>query len=153
METQKTSEVLNTLIEINNDRIEAYETASTETKEVDLKLLFSQFIQTSNHCKSELVKEVHHLGYAILEGTRLSGKFFRVWMDVKAALTGNNTKLILDSCEYGEDMALTAYDDVLKNSVDFITPHQQSFILAQKILLQADHDRLKNLRDALEENE
>ena len=74
-------------------------------------------------------------------------------MDVKAALTGNNTKLILDSCEYGEDMALAAYDDALKNKVDFITPHQQSFLLAQKILLQADHERLKNLRDALEDKE
>jgi hypothetical protein len=32
--------VLNTLIIINNDRIEGYETAAKETEEQDLKVLF-----------------------------------------------------------------------------------------------------------------
>jgi hypothetical protein len=29
------------------------------------------------------------------EGTRITGKFFRVWMDVKAALTNKDRKAIL----------------------------------------------------------
>jgi hypothetical protein len=45
--------VLNTLIEINNDRIEWYETASKETKEQDLKTLFAQLSQTIQKCKNE----------------------------------------------------------------------------------------------------
>jgi hypothetical protein len=42
MEKEKTIEVLNTLITINNDRIEGYDTAAKETDEYDLKNLFSQ---------------------------------------------------------------------------------------------------------------
>ncbi len=47
----KAIEVLNSLITINNDRIEGYETASKETEEHDLKTLFAQFISTSRKCK------------------------------------------------------------------------------------------------------
>ena len=36
MENEKTIEALNTLITINNDRIEGYETAAKETEEQDL---------------------------------------------------------------------------------------------------------------------
>uniref|UniRef100_UPI0025C47882 YtxH domain-containing protein n=1 Tax=Marinilabilia sp. TaxID=2021252 RepID=UPI0025C47882 len=51
---EKAIEVLNSLITINNDRIEGYETASNETEEPDLKNLFAQFISTSQKCKKEL---------------------------------------------------------------------------------------------------
>ena len=88
MEKEKTIEVLNTLITINNDRIEGYDTATKETDEQDLKTLFAEFTATSQKCKQELVTEVTKLGGKIAEGTMTSGKFFRVWMDVKAALTG-----------------------------------------------------------------
>ena len=53
MENETTIAVLNTLITINNDRIEGYETASKETEEQDLKTLFAQFSSTSQKCKHE----------------------------------------------------------------------------------------------------
>ena len=86
MEKEKTIEVLNKLITINNDRIEGYETASKETEEQDLKTLFAHFTAASQKCKQELADEVSKLGGTAAEGTLTIGKFFRVWMDVKAAL-------------------------------------------------------------------
>ena len=117
MENEKAIEVINSLITINNDRIEGYETASKETDEPDLKSLFAQFISTSQNCKQELVQEVNRLGGEEAEGTKASGKFFRVWMDVKSALTGKDHKAILNSCEYGEDQALDTYDEALENDL------------------------------------
>ena len=142
MGIEKTIEVLNSLIIINNDRIEGYETASTETEELDLRTLFAQFISTSQICKIELVLEVSTLGGEVAEGTTTSGKFFRVWMDVKAALTGKDRKAILDSCEYGEVKALDIYDDVLENNLEHLSVQQQIMIIAQKSLLKADHDHV-----------
>ena len=49
MENEKTIAVLNTLITINNDRIEGYETASKETEEQDLKALFAHFTATPSY--------------------------------------------------------------------------------------------------------
>ncbi|KOY84555.1 hypothetical protein AD998_20395 [bacterium 336/3] len=149
MEKEKTIEVLNTLITINNDRIEGYETATKETEEQDLKTLFAQFSATSLKCKTELKIEVSKLGGTSAEGTTTSGKFFRVWMDVKAALTGKDRKAILNSCEYGEDMAKDTYEKALKNDAENLSAEQQTMIKEQHTLLVADHDRVKSMRDAL----
>ncbi len=149
MENEKTIGVLNTLITINNDRIEGYETASKETEEQDLKTLFAQFSATSQKCKQELKSEVTKLGGEPAEGTMVSGKFFRVWMDVKAALTGKDRKAILNSCEYGEDMAKDTYEKALENDLENLNADQQAMIKAQHTLLVADHDKVKMMRDTL----
>jgi uncharacterized protein (TIGR02284 family) len=151
MENQKSIDALNSLIEINNDRIEGYETASKETDESDLKTLFAQLAQTSYECKEELVDEVNELGGKPIEGTKVSGKFFRVWMDVKAALTGKDRKAILNSCEYGEDVAVNAYNKVLEDDVKNLTPDQLVIVQEQYTLIKADHDKIKTLRDSLVE--
>jgi uncharacterized protein (TIGR02284 family) len=151
MNNEKTIEVLNTLITINNDRIEGYETASEETDEQDLKTLFAQFSQTSQKCKQALVSEVNKLGGTASEGTRTTGKFFRVWMDVKAALTGKDRKAILDSCEYGEDAAVDTYEKALKDDLEHLNAEQQTMINTQHALIKADHDKVKSMRDSLVE--
>ena len=48
--------------------------------------MFAQLSSTSQKCKHELTNEVSRLGGTAAEGTLTIGKFFRVWMDVKAAL-------------------------------------------------------------------
>ena len=101
MENTKIIDALNTLLIINNDRIEGYVTASSETDQTDLREMFYQFEQTSLLCKSELVAEIHRLDGTVDEGTRTTGKFFRIWMEVKAALTGGDRQAILSSCDYG----------------------------------------------------
>ena len=151
MKSEKTIEVLNTLITINNDRIEGYETAAKETDEKDLKSIFSELKQTSLHCNKELTAQVTKLGGTAAEGTMVSGKFFRVWMDVKAAISGKDRKVILDSCEYGEDMAKGTYEKALKNDAVHLSPDQQIMIKAQHKLLVADHNKVKSMRDALVE--
>lgn len=149
MNTEKTMDALNTLIVINNDRIEGYETASKETDEQDLKKLFSGFAQTSHKCKQELISQVTGLGGEPAEGTRMSGKIYRIWMDAKAAVTGKDRKAILDSCEYGEDIAVETYDEVLKDhKADLSSDHLRMFT-AQRERIIADHDKVKHMSDAL----
>ena len=149
MDNNNSIKVLNALIEINNDRIEGYETASKETEEEDLKVLFTQFEQTSRHCRAALVNEVQKLGGTATEGTTTSGKFFRVWMDIKSTLTGKDRKAILNSCEYGEDQALETYNDPLTSDLENLTAEQQTIIQAQYVLIKADHDKVKVLRNMM----
>jgi len=149
MEKEKTIDVLNSLITINNDRIEGYETASKETNEQDLKSLFAQLTRTSLKCKQELVHEVTKLGGTATEGTKTTGKFFRVWMDVKAALTGNNRKVILDSCEFGESKAVETYEDVLKNDSEHLSSEQQRMISTQLESIKADQQTVISMHEEL----
>jgi uncharacterized protein (TIGR02284 family) len=149
MDIEKTIEALNTLIVSNNDRIEGYKTANEEIKETDLKMLFSDLMQTSVDCRRELVAEVTKLGGTPDEGTKIIGKFFRVWMDVKAAFTGNDRETILDSCEEGEDMTLEMYQKILDQEDQNINWKERDLLKKQHSLLKLDHDKVKKLRDAI----
>ena len=151
MEDKKSIDVLNKLIEINNDRIEGYETASKETDETELKTLFTQLAQTSQECNGELIDEVTQLGGDPVEGTKTSGKFFRAWMDVKSALTGKDRKAILNSCEYGEDVAVNTYKKVLQDNTYDLSEDQLAMVEEQYGMIKADHDMVKSLRDSLVE--
>ncbi len=147
MEINKATSALNTLIEINNDRVAGYKTATDETKDTDLRMLFGELTQTSQENLSELRAEVKRLGGEPEEGTMLSGKIYRMWMDAKAALTGGDRGSILSSCEYGEDVALEAYDKVMETATDELTNDQLDMIRRQYTKLRQDHDRVKELRD------
>ena len=148
METNdKTISLLNDLIQINNDRIEGYEKAAKETTEPELKSLFNHMAQESQKNKNELIAEVTGLGGVPAEGTTASGKVYRAWMDIKAALAGRDRKAILASCEFGEDAALEAYRDVLK-SEQFANKSREIVILQQNHLQQS-HDKIKLLRDTV----
>ena len=148
MENEKRIDVLNQLIEINNDRVEGYETASKETDAADLKSLFTDLQSTSHNNLTALRSEVNRMGGTPEEGTRVTGKFFRAWMDVKAALTGNDRQTILNSCEFGEDKALETYENVLADDASVLSSEQLAIVREQQSKLRADHDRVKALRDA-----
>jgi uncharacterized protein (TIGR02284 family) len=149
MDNEKKIDVLNSLIVINNDRIEGYKTAEAEAKETDLKMLFSDLMETSVNNRKELIEEVNSLGGTPDEGTRTTGKFFRVWMDVKAAFTGNDRKTILDSCEYGEDVILETYKKTLIQEHQETNSSEQNMFNKHYELLKRDHDKVKQLRDAI----
>ena len=142
----KSTEVLTSLLTINNDRIKGYETALDETKDADLKSLFTQFIQTSQTAKKELETELVKLGEDPDDGTRLDGKIYRAWMDVKSAVTGNDRTAILSSCEYGEDVALNSYKDALEQ--EHLDGMYRPMIESQKTMIKMEHDRVKSLRDS-----
>lgn len=150
MDKEEMIDGLNNLIEINNDRIEGYEKASKETDDTDLTSLFTACIRTSEKCRLELIDEVLFLGGTPAEGTKVSGKFFRAWMDVKAALTGRDRKTVLDSCEYGEDVAVDSYDKVINDFGDVslsTSSTLKSLLMKHRNLIKADHDRIRSLRD------
>lgn len=149
MGQKKTIDALNKLVEINNDRIEGYETALKEIHEPELKSIFSQFVQTSLRCNQELKGELDKLGGYPTESTKIIGKFFRVWMDLKTALANNERKAILSSCEYGEDHALNIYEKVLAEDMVHLSLAQQKMISNQYSLIKSDHNKIKALREVL----
>lgn len=149
MNKEKTIDALNTLVVINNDRIEGYDTASENTEENELNSLFSQFAQTSKKCRNELINEIGKLGGKAADGTNASGKFFRAWMDVKSALTGKDRKAILNSCEQGEERAVETYKTVFEDKSEHLTAKQQMMIKGQFGLIINDQDKIRSMQNAL----
>ncbi|HEX8515466.1 MAG TPA: PA2169 family four-helix-bundle protein [Bacteroidia bacterium] len=141
-----TVSLINDLIIINHDRIEGYERAAKETEDPQLKSLFTSMADESRQFKNELVREVVNQGGSPAEGTTTSGKVYRAWMDIKAALTGRDRKAIIASCEFGEDAALETYNDVLKSNE--LAMECRSIVTRQRSTLQQSHDKIKLLRDS-----
>ncbi|MES2747087.1 MAG: PA2169 family four-helix-bundle protein [Bacteroidota bacterium] len=149
MSISKAIDAFNSLIVINNDRIKGYRTASREIEEPELKQFFVDLSETSVTCRNELIDKVESLGGVVDEGTRTSGKFFRAWMEIKSALTGNDINTIVKLCEYGENVALDAYKDVLIQEVHEIVSTEQNLLNKQYALLKGDYEKLKLIRNVL----
>ncbi len=144
---EKSAEILNDLVQINNDRIVGYGKAMEELKEQDgdLKTNFLDMIDKSRSYKMALSTELNVLGSETDTDTTTSGKIYRAWMDIKATFTGHDRKAILASCEFGEDAAQNAYKMALED--DDLTGHLRSVVSEQKHSLKLAHDQIKALRD------
>lgn len=150
METiEKSVEVLNDLIEINNDRTAGFEKAikDLEADDLDLKAVFESAASESRRYSAELVQAVSQIGGEAETGTSGSGTLHRAWIDVKATFTGHTRKSILEECERGEDAIKKAYRDAL-SSDSGLTSELTSIISRQQEGIQASHDRIKALRDS-----
>ncbi|MEO7983098.1 MAG: PA2169 family four-helix-bundle protein, partial [Bacteroidota bacterium] len=144
---EKTAEILNDLIEINHDRVNGYTKAAKETaaEDADLRSLFMEMADDSRLYAVELKKFVQRTGEAPAEGTTVRGKIYRVWMDIKAAVSGQSRKAILASCEFGEDAAQKAYNAALEE--EELSPRIREVITDQQSELKRAHDRIKRMRD------
>lgn len=148
METtnEKIINQLNDLIRISNDRIAGYEKAEKETNDPELRPLFRELGAHSLAHRNELANEVRALGGTPAEGTTASGKVFRAWMDIKAALAGKDRKAIISSCETGEDAALETYTEALESGTP-LPEKVRAMVLKQKQDIQRDHDRIRSMRE------
>lgn len=145
MQLRKSLSILNKLIGINQDRIQAYEAAVQETEEAELKMLFLNFSFSSKKCTEELAGAIKYLNETPEEHTASADNFFRVWSDVKAALNCKDRRAILNFCEYGENNMLQTYNDILTKDVDFLTIEQHKMLYKQYVLIKGDHDKVKLL--------
>ena len=138
---------LNDLVKINNDRIEGYKKASEEAKgNPSLKIMFHEKATDSQKFVSALKNHIYKIGGETAKDTTIAGKVFRSWMDVKNTFKPSDKTTILDSCEFGEDAALKAYDMVLKSDAE-LDAELRKTIISQQESIKASHDRIKLQRD------
>ncbi|MEP6845044.1 MAG: PA2169 family four-helix-bundle protein [Panacibacter sp.] len=141
-------EVLNDLIKINNDRIEGYEKAIENAAQIidkGLQTVFSKMKSESIRFTAELHNRVLQLGGEPQDGTTVSGKLHRAWMDVKATFTGKDRTSLLEACEFGEDAAQKAYNAALET--EGLPEDIRDLIAKQKQELRTSHDEIKAMRD------
>ena len=142
---------LRDLIKTNNDRTVGYQKAIKNTEDADLKSVFQRMAEQSTSNCSELENQIGFMGDKTVEdNTTLSGKFYHAWMDVKSVFSGNSRHSILSDCEYGEDTALKAYNEVLdEKSLDWtISSEVIQLIQKQRAGIMKAHNEIKALRDS-----
>lgn len=146
---KKVIETLNDLIRVNFDRTEGYNKAAEEIKdsfEAEIKSVFYSMAEESRRYTSSLSEEVVRLGGTAANDTSAAGDVYRAWMDFKVAFSGSDVLAALQSCEYGEDVALRTYKKAIEEDAEW-PAETINFIAAQRATLKMSHDRIKSYRD------
>lgn len=73
-------------------------------------------------------------------------------MDLKAAVTGSDRKAILESCEYGEKVAIDAYQNVLEEDMEEVTYEQRAMLNSHLSLLKADYEKVMSMQELAQRN-
>jgi len=146
--TEKTIDVLNDLVKINNDRVAGFEKASENLEEDNnsLRPLFNKLAGESRDNAAQLAEKARQFNGEAADGPSISGSLHRAWLDVKSTFTGNDLQSILDECERGEDAIKAAYRAVLEDSNEL--PYEVvQLIQNQQQGITEGHDLIRSLRD------
>jgi uncharacterized protein (TIGR02284 family) len=128
-------EGLNHLIIIANDGKEGYAQAADIVSQPMLKAIFSKYAIERAGFAAELSALVVAAGTEPETGTGPLGALHRVWVDIKSSLATNNDEAALRECIRGDETAVSAYENVLKEHA--FTQGQES-ILARHLKLTSD---------------
>ena len=146
MDNDKAISTLNDLIETCRDGQNGFKEAAENIKDADLKSFFNQVSLERAQLVGELQQEVRVLGGDPENSGSTAAALHRTWIDIKGKLTGKDDKAILNECERGEDSAVKAYQDALKEPN--LPTNLRTLIERQFTNVKQTHDRIKQMRDA-----
>ncbi len=140
--------VTTNLIEVLEDGAKGFASAADRLKETDrpdLAVKFAEFSTQRAQFSAELEKMAAAYGDDIEEDGSIKATVHRAWMAVKDTLSGSDPEGVLDAAEQGEDYAVDAYEEALKQeiSIDLRTTVQRQFADVK-----ATHDQVRALRNA-----
>jgi uncharacterized protein (TIGR02284 family) len=142
--------VLNDLIETSIDGEKGFHTAAEDVKNPEIK---AYFLSRSTECATsvrELQAEVRALGGDPDKSSSAAGAAHRLWVELKAAVTGKSDEAVLNEVERGEGHALKAYKEASQKAVEKNLPANVVTLIQRQLPgVQANHDKVKALRDTV----
>lgn len=112
--TEDFAEVLEDLIKINRDRVEAYKRASYDTSVSDLKDIFRQMADESRKNITDLTKEImiinqHQEPMEIKD----EDKIYADWKEIPLKFVHRDSNTFLNLCEFSESTIINAYQQAI----------------------------------------
>lgn len=145
MDNEEIISTLNDLIEVSKDGEEGFRSSAENVGDPQLKAFFLRRSQEVAASVQELQELVRSLGGEPASSTSLSGTLHRRWIDIKTALTSNDTLAVLNETERGEDVALATYRRAAEKD---LPTHVRFVVVRQLEGAKRNHDEVKRLRDA-----
>lgn len=116
MKTDNIISKLNKLLKRNYDAEQGYHKAAEHVKDPDLKRLFEIYSDQRYHFGHDLKGEIKKLGGDLDKGSSFASSVHRTWMDLKSAVTKDDTDAMLEECIRGEQTAVEDYQEVLNET-------------------------------------
>ena len=140
----ETIDKLQDLLRVNIDSENGFRDAAGKVDDTALRRVFRQFADERENNAGELKQFVEINGEAAVDDGSLMAALHRTWIDLRTALSSNDSKAVLNEAERGEDHIKHMYEDVLTetagSAVHDVLQHQYAKI-------KAAHDVVRDLRD------
>jgi uncharacterized protein (TIGR02284 family) len=115
---------------------------------VSLKQTFTNIAQQRYNFGHEIKPEIAKLDGEVDQGSSVAAGLHRTWMDLKSAIATNEETAILAECIRGEQSAIEAYEEVLKNTT--FSTETRMIIDRQLESIQRNLTEMKRLETAYE---
>lgn len=145
MDNDKVISTLNNLIETCKDGEQGFRTAAEGLRDVQTKTIFQEYARQRAQMAFELQAEVRRLGGDPEKAGSVSGSMHRGWINIKSAVTGKDDSSIIAEAERGEDVAKSAYESALKET---LPPQTQTIVRRQAGEVREAHDRVRAMERA-----
>ncbi len=150
MDTNKEiAHAVNDLITVNYDGERGYKEAAEDVKDARLKSWFREYAQQRYDFGHELKGELSQLGEAPDKGTSVAADIHRIWIDLKAAVAGNDETAVLNEVIRGEENAIERYDKVLGHNA--LPATTRTVVARQRNQIQAAHGKIQDLKNTFTE--
>lgn len=142
---QEIGEKLNALLKKTYDAEKGYHKAAENAKTPNLKIFFERKSKERKAFAQALRSEVANYGQEADTVGNPTGSMHRAWMDVKAFLSKDNDKAMLEETISGEKSVIKEYREVLQERD---IPSSTSLLLQQQMgIIENDLIEVKTLDD------
>jgi uncharacterized protein (TIGR02284 family) len=142
--SDKTLSALQGLISVNLDSAEGFLAASQTVNDARLAPLFSDISLVRGQFARQLQQIVASDETPTESGTAI-GTAHRWWLKIRGGMTDDNAYAVLAEAERAEDRIKAMYEDAIQ---DCDAPDLRTLLEQQYVQVRADHDRVRDLRDA-----
>ena len=136
---------LNQLIQVCKDGESGFRTSAEAVKDENLRRLFQSYSQQRAEFTSELQLEVRRLARDPVDAGHATAAVHRAWMDLKGRMTGTDDAAVVAEAERGEDVAVKAYEEVLKRD---LPSDIRTLVERQLLEIRQAHDHVRSLEQA-----
>lgn len=150
MDNKDVIKTLNSLIETSKDGEYGFRLCAEHAQTGQIKELFLSRAGSCARAASELqTLVIQYGGKAETEGST-AGSLHRGWVAVKGTLAGYSDLKMLEEAERGEDAALDAYRDALRD--EDLPSDVRAVVERQYQGVKENHDQMRNLRNRARES-
>lgn len=143
----KIVEILNDLISYLDDGKSGYVVAYENSNDEHFKSEFLSLSRERAILILQLQDEINKLGKFTNTTSGPIGALHRVWIDIKALITGHNEEGILNACITGETAAIQKFTDTLKNPL--LNKALHYIISYQLAVIEKSHLKIELLKKTL----
>lgn len=146
-ETSHDISTLNGLISTTLDSVKGYTEAAKESETGRYGALFTSRASERQNVATLLQKEVAALGGNPEDDGTVTASAHRLFINLKAAITGHDDKAIINEVEAGEDHIKAKFEDALEDRT--LSPAVRALIESAYASVKEGHDEMRDLKHSL----